>query len=133
MKNLMINALLATALFASVAFAGPDSKSKTSNSLMEFQVIQTQIELTKQSFKSVKLMPAASGKYAVHVELTPEATAQLQKLTSNNINHEMNIVWNKRILSTATIISELGGQLQISGLAKKDAELCVKSIQHELN
>lgn len=132
MKNLMISAFLATTIFAGVAFASPDSKSQTSSSLVQLQLIQTQVDWTKHSFKSVKLEPTTNGKYAVHVELTPSATAQLQKLTRDNVNHEINIVWNKQILSTSTIMSELGGKFLISGLLKKDAEQFVKSIQHEI-
>ena len=90
---------------------------------MKFQVIQTQTELSKQSFKSVKLLPAANGKYAVHVELTPSAATQLQQFTANNIDHVINIVWNKQVLSTVEIKSALGGSLDIAGLSLKEATL----------
>ncbi|MDQ2993958.1 MAG: hypothetical protein M3R00_03300 [Pseudomonadota bacterium] len=132
MNKLMMSTLIATALFTGVAFASPDTANQTSNSLMKLQVIQTQIELTKSSFKSVKLLSPSDGKYSVSVELTPSAEKQIQQLTRNNIDHAINFVWNKQILSTAAILSPIGGNFQISGLTLQEAESFVKSIQKEL-
>lgn len=67
----------------------------------------------------------ANSNYEVQVELTPQAAQQLNELTSSNINHQINIVWQQHIINTATIQTPLSGEFQISGFDKQQAEAFV--------
>lgn len=96
---------------------------------LKVQIIKETLELNKQSFKSIQAIKVSDNEYAVQVELTPEATKQLHKLMSQNINQMLAIVWHRYVLSAATIQSPWGQKFQIAGLTQQQAEELVKEIQ----
>ena len=134
MKKLLIGLLLTNVLSISIAFATLSqnqvaSSARNQQQALSFQIIANQLQFTKQSFKTVTLVKDANSNYEVQVELTPQAAQQLNELTSANINHQINIVWQQHIINTATIQTPLNGEFQISGFDKQQAEEFVNDMK----
>lgn len=134
MKKLLIGLLLTNVLSISIAFATLSqnqvaSSARSQQQALSFQIITNQLQFTKQSFKTVTLVKDANNNYEVQVKLTPQAAQQLNELTSENINHQMNIVWQQHIINTAMIQTSLNGEFQISGFNKQQAEAFVNDMK----
>ena len=99
MKKLLISLLAAGLITTFSAHAAPadhaihaaHATSLQPQEAMTMQVIKEELNLTKESFKSVRLIEQPNGGYSVEVVLTPKAAKKMRDLTASNIKNRVNI------------------------------------------
>lgn len=116
-------------LLATTTINADTQPTMQQQSTVQVQIITAQLNLTKQSFKSIQLINDANGGYAVQVELLPDVAKRLQKMTAANINKVMTIVLDRYILNVITIKSPLDSKFLITGLNQKQAQAFVQEMQ----
>lgn len=116
-------------LLATTAVNADRQPTMQQQSIVQVQIINAQLNLTKQSFKSIQVVNDANGRYAVDVELSPDVAKQLQKMTAANINKIITIVWDRYTLNSATIKSPLDSKFLITGLNQKQAQAFVQEMK----
>lgn len=129
----------ATKILFSVAFffvvsSNATAHSENSNTHMSlvFQVEQSRIKFDSSTVQSAKLVDAASTQqplYGLELKLKAAATKKMRTLTHHSIGKQSNILLNGRVVSSAVIQSELGGELQFFGLTKEEVEQFINSLK----
>ena len=117
-------------LITSIAFAAPQAYQPAQHNVVKVQIIQKQFNLTKASFQSVSLITQGNNTYGVKIELTKTAAKRMHEITAENINHTLNLVVNKRVISSATIVSALDNNFELTGLTKHQAEEFVREFKN---
>src|ERR1700687_5373092 len=111
----ILTSLLATCLFTTTVAYATLQTSPQQQATMSIQIIKQELNLTKESFKSVQLVNLPNDGYAVEVELTSKAAELMHSLTASNIQRRINLVWQNHIINSAIIQSPLGDKFQITG------------------
>ena len=109
-------------------FAEATGKS-TDNSIV-FEVIQEQFILDQTTVKSAAYHQDDNGKYdGLTIILKETATEDFNKLTKDSIGKQANMVFNNKIISTATIRASLGNNFVLAGFPKEDADIFIQKLQ----
>lgn len=128
MKNMLIG-LLAICFISSMPAYSAEINANQNENKLGVEVIKAQLELTKQSFKSLELVEHSDGQVAVIIRLTAEAAKLMHNLTVSNINNRINIVWHNHIITALVIKSPLNANFEITGFSKEEALTLVKEMQ----
>lgn len=134
MEKINLSKILATLFvvaFTSITIAS-DTTSSSANvkTLVQFQVIQTEMVINSSTVSSATVIPPEhiSDPYAVKIILKTESAARFSRITEENIGKRMNITFNNSVISSPTIQSKLGREFLITGLTKKQAKQFVDSL-----
>ncbi len=101
----------------------------TDNSVV-FQIIQGQMVFNNSTVESatINFPKSSADSYGINLKLKTIAADKLGDLTQENIGKKANIMLNRRVVSSATIQSKLGGEFLITGLTKEQANQFIKSL-----
>lgn len=126
MRMLKVCSILATAmiLISSNCFA-----AGLAQDALTFQVIQASMNFDSVNVESATVIQAIDKKYGLEIKLTPAAAAEMGRLTHAGIGKIATMVFDGKIISTATIASQMNGDFMVSGLTKEQAE----NIAHSIN
>lgn len=92
-------------------------------------IVQDEFSFDRSTIKRVELMKSNNTEYSnLHIKLKPAAAKQLEAITSAAMGKRITLIFNNKIISSATIQSSLKDNLQISGLSKNDAQEFIKSL-----
>lgn len=133
--NIYVKSILATLVitFFSTAIASGTTTATPNMStepLMVFQVIQNQLVIDSSMIESATIISPAnsSDPYGLQLNLTNTAATELARISGENIGKRMNMVLDGVVISSPTIQSKLGAEIQMSGLTKEQAEQFIKSL-----
>lgn len=101
-----------------------------SSDFLRMQVIQDQLVFDNTTIYSVFLIEKNGVYRGLRIVLKPSAVKDIVRLSVGGLGKKMNLVFNNKIISTAVIQSPLGGDLQISGISKEDAEEFISNLNH---
>lgn len=100
---------------------------------LTIQVIQDQFTFNKSNIKRASLIKQPNGGFSgLEIELKPEAAKALEHLTKTNLGKSINLLLNKKIISTPVIQTPLREKFIIASITKEDAEAFVGSL-NEVN
>ena len=86
-----------------------------SDDLLIFQVIQAQTTFNSANIETATAVEQADNKYGIQIKLKPAAANEFYRITGAGIGKVSNFVFKGRIISSATIQSQLGGNFLIAG------------------
>ncbi len=87
-----------------------------------FQIIAAQLNFNASDIKSADTERQKDGQYIIHLKLRPAAANDLTQITQKYIGKRMVVSVDKKVISTATIQSELSGDLSLGSFSKEEAE-----------
>lgn len=93
-----------------------------------FLVIQDQFVFDSLTVKSAALIQKEGIFQGLHIQLKPAAAEQFTNMTKTEMGKPLNLVFNKKVLSTSLIQSPLSGDIQISGISLEDAQEFIASL-----
>lgn len=112
--------------FSTVSASGTTTKANavTSEPLMVFQVIQSQLILNASMIEAVTVIEPANStdSYGLQIKLNGSAAAELKRISRENIGKKMNLVLGEVVVSSPTIQSSLGAEFRMYGLTKEQAQ-----------
>lgn len=94
----------------------------------QFQIIQSQVVLDHSNILKAKLINNKNGSVAIIIELKPAYGHTMRQLTNENIGKSVNLVYNKRVISTSLIQTPLGGRLLLTGFTRNEAQLFLRTL-----
>jgi len=104
---------------------------KNSNARLEFQVIQEQINFDAANIKKASLIESKDGTFGgLQIELNPSASSDLTRVSEAGIGKCANLVLNKKIITSATIRSQLRNKFIIKDITKEDAQNYIDSLKN---
>jgi preprotein translocase subunit SecD len=90
---------------------------------LAFEIVQDQFIFDKATIKSAAIHVSSGGMYqGLRLKLKPAAAEIFARMTTAGINKNVNLVFNKKIVSTTILKTSLGNDLLITGISKNDAQ-----------
>jgi preprotein translocase subunit SecD len=113
--------------FPSQSFSQVDTNS---THFLEFQVVQSQFVFDHKTIKNASLITHHNGTFrGLHLELKRSALNEFERMTNLNRGKRVNIVFDKKIITSAIIQTPLGGSLLISGISQEEAQEFIDSLK----
>ncbi|RDI46049.1 SecDF P1 head subdomain-containing protein [Aquicella lusitana] len=116
-----------TLLFSTPALSLPHDNTQ---GFLMFQVIQDQIIFDNSNIKSAMLIEREGNFIGLEIELKAPAIDEISRISKAGLGKQLNIVLDKKIITTAIIQTPLGGKLLIKGITRQEAQEFLDSLNH---
>ena len=120
--------LISLALVILFSLTSLTANAESPSNLLTFQIIQSEINFNHPDIKSAEVIKQADNRYGIKIKLNAQASEQLKQMTKANIGKISHLVFNGKIISTATIQSELEGDFILVGFTNQEANTVVKAM-----
>lgn len=97
--------------------------------LMTFNVIQDQFPFNFKNIKSATIIEKNGRYLGLRIELKPYAIETFKRISTSGIGKVAILVFNNKIVSTATIQSAFGGDILLSGMKREDAQEMINKLK----
>jgi preprotein translocase subunit SecD len=97
--------------------------------LCSYHLDQTQFVLDKTTVKKAKLVHGKKKNYqSLNITLKSDTAKKLSALAAKNIDTLLTLIFNKQVISRATIQSSLDSTFQIMGITEQEAKLFLQGL-----